>query len=120
MLKNKKCRNLKNVEKRKMSKYIEIGVKQTWNIKNYRYVCNVSTSPSLTPARPEQVSDKQDNFWGDMLSHNHDQTIVEAHVAGIIIKQHRHDRYTIAIKLSNHAITWKVIKQKTMYKVHEK
>ena len=48
-------------------KHIEIGVKQAWSIKNYRYVCNVSASPSLTPARPEQVSDKQDNFWGDML-----------------------------------------------------
>src|SRR3954463_8761366 len=24
--------------------------KQPWSIKNYRYVCNVSTSPSLTPA----------------------------------------------------------------------
>ena len=40
-----------------------------------------------------------------MLSHNHDQTIVKAHVAGIIIKQHRHGKYTIAIELSNHAIT---------------
>jgi hypothetical protein len=24
------------------AKHIEIGVKQTWSIKNYRYVCNVS------------------------------------------------------------------------------
>jgi hypothetical protein len=29
-----------------------VGVKQAWSIKNYRYVCNVSTSLSLTPARP--------------------------------------------------------------------
>src|SRR4051794_11402280 len=34
-------------------KHVGIQTKQAWSIKNYRYVCNVSTSPSLTPARPE-------------------------------------------------------------------
>ena len=33
-------------------KHVGITTKQAWSIKNYRYVCNVSTSPSLTPARP--------------------------------------------------------------------
>src|SRR3954453_7889107 len=32
---------------------VGIETKQAWSIKNYRYVYNVSTSPSLTPARPE-------------------------------------------------------------------
>ena len=34
-------------------KHVGSITKQAWSIKNYRYVCNVSTSPSLTPARPE-------------------------------------------------------------------
>src|SRR3954462_4732974 len=34
-------------------KHVGIEAKQAWSIKNYRYVCNVSTSSSLTPARPE-------------------------------------------------------------------
>jgi hypothetical protein len=33
-------------------KHIRIVTKQAWSIKNYRYVWDVSTSPSLTPARP--------------------------------------------------------------------
>ena len=31
-------------------------------IKNYRYDGDVSASPSLIPARLEQVNDKKDNF----------------------------------------------------------
>ena len=34
-------------------KHVGMGTKQAWSIKNYRYVGDVSTSPSLTPARPE-------------------------------------------------------------------
>ena len=32
--------------------HIRINIKQAWSIKNYRCICNASTSPSLTPARP--------------------------------------------------------------------
>ena len=47
-----------NIRKTKenMWKHVEnikaLDRKQAWSIKNYRYVCNVSASPSLTPARP--------------------------------------------------------------------
>ena len=34
------------------TKHIRIVTKEAWSIKNYRYVCNVSTSQGLTPARP--------------------------------------------------------------------
>ena len=34
-------------------KHVGSIIKQAWSIKNYRYICNVSTSPSLTAARPE-------------------------------------------------------------------
>ena len=34
-------------------KHVRIVIKQAWSIKNYRCICNASTSPSLTPARPE-------------------------------------------------------------------
>ena len=48
----------------------DVGIinKVAWNIRNYRYVGDVSASPSLVPARPEQVNDNKDNFWSDMPS----------------------------------------------------
>ena len=33
-------------------KHKAIGRKQAWRIKNYRYVWDISASPSITPARP--------------------------------------------------------------------
>ena len=41
--------------------------------RNYRYVWDVSTSPSLIPARPRVGNDKKHNFCGDM-PHNHKRT----------------------------------------------
>src|SRR5215203_3661807 len=34
------------------AKHVSIVIKQAWNVRNYRYVGDVSASPSLVPARP--------------------------------------------------------------------
>ena len=58
-------------------KHVAIGIKLAWNIRNYRYVGDVSSIPKLSSTRPRVGKTiTTNNFWGDMLSHNLDHNIV--------------------------------------------